>query len=735
MAHQGLDTATAPEPAKAKQMLEAIGGRWWNVYIGGPSSQAHDWSPERVQEYARHGIDRFMITYAGQGFGGRLTAEQGALDAQDALRRAKGFGYTGRFPLCLDVEMPMFNKRPTETVEYVRGWCAEVRRAGARPGVYANPAPLLAMHKGKVGAGFVWIASWVSHVKEQHDPHTAKSIPAELWPKRGQRAWQYAGALGKDKPCQVLGVPVDISVADLGCLAQAPGRQNGPVVVPAKRARVLRRGDHGPVVQRLTRRLSVVRSRRTHLPYLDGARTSFDAETEAALRAFQQEHNVPAHGIYGRRTAHALLRAVRLEKQRLEQQGGSSPTPGPTGPAKQERVTLRSLVDQVRRLDAETDRAWKELAAFGTRRERALVRARASALDPGEAELARILRRIEHRLDELVEIEAREEAASHAHAAGTAAETAQPEYGDGATGAEEIKPHAPSDAELLARIDELDVAIGKARDQLIGRYARVERELARFAPARVPGDGPVTKPSHGPVKPVRPVGPTVKPVKPVKPVKLRPSEDVKTLQADLNRFTGRYLKGVVPLDVDGKKGHLTRKRIRQVRHYLGYTGPAEKSLVVDPVFVRRMRHPKSPRYSNPAMLARAARRRKRQRGLAKASAEVSAGVSVFGAKQVASWLVPYLEYARAHGWQGQVTSGYRTPEYSEHLCFVMCNAPSCSGRCAGRSSNHSGRIKPRGAIDVTDHEQFAALMRQCPLQPRIFNNLPIDRVHFSATGN
>ena len=160
---QGLDRGAAPSAAKAKQMLDTIGGRWWNVYIGGPSSLASGWSPELVKEYARHGIDRFMITYAGQQAGGALTRAQAAKDARQAIEFARRFGYSGNFPLCLDIEMVTFTREPVKMVEYVRAWCAGVRKAGARPGVYANPAPLEAMAKGKVNADFVWIASWVDH--------------------------------------------------------------------------------------------------------------------------------------------------------------------------------------------------------------------------------------------------------------------------------------------------------------------------------------------------------------------------------------------------------------------------------------------------------------------------------------------------------------------------------------------------------------------------------------------
>jgi len=109
-----------------------------------------------------------------------------------------------------------------------------------------------------------------------------------------------------------------------------------------------------------------------------------------------------------------------------------------------------------------------------------------------------------------------------------------------------------------------------------------------------------------------------------------------------------------------------------------------------------------------------------------------AGVGSFDGKQVAKWIIPWLEKSRAEGWSGSVTSGYRTPEYSESLCFGMCGAPSCPGTCAGRSSNHSGDHYPAGAVDVSDYSNFGSI------QPRIGsplkNNLPADRVHFSVSG-
>lgn len=108
------------------------------------------------------------------------------------------------------------------------------------------------------------------------------------------------------------------------------------------------------------------------------------------------------------------------------------------------------------------------------------------------------------------------------------------------------------------------------------------------------------------------------------------------------------------------------------------------------------------------------------------------GVGTYDGKPVAKWIIPWLEKSRAAGWAGHVTSGYRTPEYSESLCMEMCGAPSCPGTCAGRSSNHSGTTYPHGAVDVTDETNFGRIQRQIGSPLR--NALPSDRVHFSVSG-
>ena len=366
MSVQGLDKDRAPSAALAKKMLDNIGGRWWNVYIGGPTSRGADWSPERVRDYVKHGIDRFMLTYAGRQHGGPLTSAQGRTDGLEAVRIAKGFGYSGHFPLCLDVEQRTFESAPSKTVEYVRAWCAAVRGAGVRPGVYANPGPLAAMARGNVGADFVWVASWVNHGPTPHDAHDIPRFPRELWSRRGARAWQYAGAFD-NKSCQVLGVDVDINVADLGCLAKPPGQVHAR---PPRPTRLIHRGDRGDRVERVTKRLSRLRSRRTGAPYLDGPRRRFDRGAELALRAFQREHGLDVDGVYGPASGLALAAALKRQRRRSGgdkagnsggQNGaasggkaGADKGDGPRGArgeAPRQHATLRELIEDVRRLD------------------------------------------------------------------------------------------------------------------------------------------------------------------------------------------------------------------------------------------------------------------------------------------------------------------------------------------------------------------------------------------------
>ena len=114
--------------------------------------------------------------------------------------------------------------------------------------------------------------------------------------------------------------------------------------------------------------------------------------------------------------------------------------------------------------------------------------------------------------------------------------------------------------------------------------------------------------------------------------------------------------------------------------------------------------------------------------------EPPSGLATFDGKTVAAHFIPWLIKIRARGvWSGYVVSGYRTPAYSQSLCYGMCGAPTCPGTCAGIYSSHSQYVNPYGAIDVSDYYTFASEARA--VGAPFFNDLPYDRVHFSYNGH
>lgn len=121
-------------------------------------------------------------------------------------------------------------------------------------------------------------------------------------------------------------------------------------------------------------------------------------------------------------------------------------------------------------------------------------------------------------------------------------------------------------------------------------------------------------------------------------------------------------------------------------------------------------------------------------------------ISTFEGVAVAAWMVGkdagpngshvnWLQKIRDAGWHGVVVSGARTAAHSEELCWQMCGAPSCSGTCAGRSSNHVVDAGyPDGAVDVSEYTRFGELARQ--VGAPLINALgAADPVHFSPSGH
>jgi peptidoglycan hydrolase-like protein with peptidoglycan-binding domain len=506
--------------------------------------------------------------------------------------------------------------------------------------------------------------------------------------------------------------------------------------------RPVQRGAKGAPVAKLTRRLSKLKSPKTGKPYLDGARTQLDAPAEAALKAFQSDHRLLADGIFGPKSQRKLMRALHLQTARAEKPAAAAPVAEP-----KRRVNLRTLVTALQHHDAETGDAWDAVVRYVAQRRKVVEHRQAVALSQEPALAAVITEGFAAVTTELKEIDgaletllAREQVAVAAPPNGAEPplpiKEAEPPAEPVNEGPAPPSPAAVvatparreltelSDDELLDRIERLDRSIDRARAVLIRRYAEVEKDLARLAPEKEKKAEATAAPVHEPVR-----RPATKPVTTMSP------DQVKALQTALNAFTGKRLHGVAPLMVDGVKGRATVKRIREVKGYLGYTGRAARSPAADKEFMQRLRHPRSARYSNPRMLARALRRRRAQKRTAKASMAPRAGVATFDGRPVAAWMVPYLEWARQNGWKGTLNSGWRDPAYSEHLCLNMCGRPSCPGKCAGRTSNHAGSVKPAGAVDVSDYVTFGHLMARCPYTPKLQNRLGArDPVHYSVSG-
>jgi TP901 family phage tail tape measure protein len=112
------------------------------------------------------------------------------------------------------------------------------------------------------------------------------------------------------------------------------------------------------------------------------------------------------------------------------------------------------------------------------------------------------------------------------------------------------------------------------------------------------------------------------------------------------------------------------------------------------------------------------------------SGKVPSGVGSFDGYPVDKWIIPELEYAVAHGWDGRITSGYRTPQHSAELGFP--------------DDEHTKTSYPGGAVDFGGMHEAAALANRAAFMaatvgykgPKLL--LPIgfvDDGHMSGTGH
>jgi hypothetical protein len=218
------------------------------------------------------------------------------------------------------------------------------------------------------------------------------------------------------------------------------------------------------------------------------------------------------------------------------------------------------------------------------------------------------------------------------------------------------------------------------------------------------------------------------------------AKDARRAQTAMNHYIDRYPKiGHAKLLVDGVWGAHSKAMVRAIKYDLGYV---HSNIDSNPneAFYDRMAHPNHVDLkvgaTKEAVKRGQKRRRTKRRKVAanRIRAVLTPGVTTFDGVPVAKCAVPILRWCREHGWAGKLVSGWRSPAYSESLCINMCGRPSCPGRCAGRSTNHSGNSPARFAMDVSDYFKFADVVADCPIAPKVHNALPNDRVHFSPSG-
>jgi hypothetical protein len=108
------------------------------------------------------------------------------------------------------------------------------------------------------------------------------------------------------------------------------------------------------------------------------------------------------------------------------------------------------------------------------------------------------------------------------------------------------------------------------------------------------------------------------------------------------------------------------------------------------------------------------------------SATGASGVGTFEGKKVANWIIPELQYARAHGWKGKVSSGWRSFAEQTRIYNSGVRPAAKPG-----TSNHEGDEFPRGAVDVTQAAELDKILRAKPGGSPLKWAGTKDPVHFS----
>lgn len=189
--------------------------------------------------------------------------------------------------------------------------------------------------------------------------------------------------------------------------------------------------------------------------------------------------------------------------------------------------------------------------------------------------------------------------------------------------------------------------------------------------------------------------------------------DVRVLQENL-RDLAHAFDGVFnnAPQADGIAGKHTMASARRAAYILGLPqatlddiarGPGARDNVIRTSVQRQIRHPdeRTDAQKKLSQKRRAEIRHHHQQ------AQQQGLIVTFDGLNVPGWIArDALIPARKDGVHFTVISGVRDPDYSEHLCYVMCGHPTCPGQCAGKSSNHACPPSFKcsdgeGAVDVS----------------------------------
>ena len=110
------------------------------------------------------------------------------------------------------------------------------------------------------------------------------------------------------------------------------------------------------------------------------------------------------------------------------------------------------------------------------------------------------------------------------------------------------------------------------------------------------------------------------------------------------------------------------------------------------------------------------------------ASKLARGVTTFDGKPCAKWVAAELTWARNHGWTGSLSSGYRSKADQERVCATGVKPCATPG-----TSNHEGKVYPKGAADVTQEAQLDQVLSKKPGRRLKWTGKSIgDNVHFSS---